>query len=457
MKATITAHDTLSGHLKQLFTLAVPVVISQASHTLVGLADSILVGRTNNTEALAAISLANSVFVVIVVAGIGLTMGLTPLIAQAYGEGRKEAFSGLLSNSLVLFGLFSLVCIVVGYPLAAFAYYLKQDPGVIATAVPVFRVLLISTLPVLLFQAFRNTMEGIGKPRVPAIISVVGNVLNILLNIVLVYGTPYTPAYGALGSAIATLIARMCMLLAIWVYFYGASDFKAIRFNVKLVSARPIGSIFKLGAPSALQLFFEVGAFSGAAIMVGWLGAIPLAAHQIAISVASFTYMGASGLASASTVLVAYFKGKGESSQINLIAKSSYLLVIGYMTVCALLLFFFKYEIASAYINVRPVVQLGAFLLVFAAIFQLADGVQVVGLGLLRGIGDVNIPTLITLVAYWVVALPLGYYFGFILDMNAAGVWLALSFGLLFAAAALYWRFKLQLARLAMSSTEKPS
>ena len=430
MKSTIEAQSNLSGHLKQLLTLSVPVIISQASHTLVGLADSILVGRTNNTEALAAISLANSVFVVILVSGIGLTMGLTPLISQAFGEGKKESFSGLLTNSLVLFGCVGLGFILLGYPLSAFAQYLKQDPNVLATAIPVFRVLLISILPILLFQSFRNTMEGVGKPRAAAIISVAGNILNILLNIVFVYGTAYTPAYGAFGSAIATLIARVLMLVAIAIYFYKTADFAAIRFSSRIIKLDQIRSIFKLGAPSALQLFFEVGAFSGAAIMVGWLGAIPLAAHQIAISVASFTYMGASGLSSASTVLAGYFKGRGDIGQIKLVAKSSYVLVLIYMTICAALLFVFKYEIASAYINVRPVVQLGAFLLVFAAIFQLADGIQVVGLGLLRGIGDVNIPTLITLVAYWGVALPAGYYLGFIQEMNAAGIWLALSLGL---------------------------
>jgi multidrug resistance protein, MATE family len=294
----------------------------------------------------------------------------------------------------------------------------------------------------MLYQALRQWMEGQGLTNPPMWVSVAGNLANILLNWVLVYGHWGLPAYGVQGSAAASLIARVLMvggLLAIVLYL------PQLRPNLPksfLWEGSLMARLVKMGLPVGLQLFFEVGAFAFAAIMVGWLGAIPLSAHQIAIAVASFTYMGASGLSTAGTVRVGYYYGAAKPIGMGFAAKASYLLGLGYMTVMALVLLATHGWVPYLFFPTADVAGPAGTLLMYAALFQLADGAQVVGLGVLRGMGDVRIPTLIAVFAYWVVAIPIGYALGFVNGYGANGVWIGLTVGLFIAAVALYGRYQ---------------
>lgn len=429
-------------HFRETVRLAWPVVVSQLSHTMVQLADAYFVGNTGSEDALATISFANAVFVIVLVTGIGLTMGLTPLVAQAMGKGHEEGYLGkLLANSLFLnlsVGL-GLSMLLVG--LVPLLPYFGQSEAVTRLSGPVLSILAASLIPVMGYQALRQWMEGQGLPNLPMAVSIGANGVNILLNWVLVYGNWGAAPMGVNGSALATLIARLLMVAGMAAIVFTQPNLRPNLPKSWTWDNLVVRQLAKLGLPVALQLFFEVGAFAYAAIMVGWLGSVQQSAHQVAIAVASFTYMGANGLSAAGTVRVGYYYGARLPRALNLAANTTYLLGLAYMLLAAGLLMVFKEEIPYLFFPYASVAEPAALLLFYAAIFQLADGAQVVGLGVLRGMGDVRIPTAIAAISYWVAAIPIGYWIGFRMSMGAGGVWIGLTIGLFLAAIALYGRY----------------
>jgi MATE family multidrug resistance protein len=429
-------------HFTQSLLLAWPIVLSQLSQTSVQLADAIFVGNTGSADALATISFANSVFIIPLVAGIGLTMGLTPLVSQGLGEGKSSSYIGnLLVNSLFLNLVVGVGLTAVLLGIVPFIPYFGQDAQVALLSGPVMVVLSLSLIPVMLWQALRQWMEGQGYTSPPMWVAILGNLFNVLLNWVLVYGHWGAPAMGVVGSATASFIARILMVVGMALLVL---SYKKVRVNLPTaihIDFSIVRKLGKMGLPIGLQLFFEVGAFAFAAIMVGWLGAVPMSAHQIAIAVASVTYMGASGLSAAGTVRVGYYYGSKQATGLSLAANAAYLLGLGYMLVMALLLIAGHTWIPYLFFPTAEVAGPASILLLFAAFFQVADGAQVVGLGVLRGMGDVRIPTFIAVFAYWLVAIPIGYALGFIAGYGAVGVWIGLTIGLFVAALALYQRY----------------
>jgi len=429
------------GHIKATSVLSVPIILSQLGHVSVGLADTIFVGQTNSAVQLAAISLANSLAVVTLVGGIGLSMGLTPLVAKLRGEGDSSQFSALLSNGLLLNVIFGLVIVLLGFAAEPFFNRLGQAPEVLERARVVFRLFNLSILPVMFFQAFRQFMEGNGYTKGPMWVSIAANVLNIALNYILVYGKFGMEPLGAVGSGAATLIARVLMAAGIYLLFVSLPSYKAFRIRFALLERQRLLSIFRLGYPIGLQLVFEVGAFSGAALIIGWMGAYSLAAHQIVISMASVTYMAASGFGSAATIRVGYFLGAQSRSDIRQASFASYFLVIAFMLLMALFFVLFKDHLPLLFTKNPEIIAIASTLIIQAAWFQVADGTQVVGLGALRGLQDVKGPTIISGIAYWLFAIPVGYLLGIVWHMQAIGVWLGLSLGLGLASITLFLRF----------------
>ncbi|MFY0252494.1 MATE family efflux transporter [Chitinophaga sp. 30R24] len=430
------------AHYKDNFQLAYPVVISQLGHTLVALSDSIIIGHTGKVP-LAAVSLGNGLFSIFMVTGIGMSYGLTPLIAQENGRGNKKAIGHLLSHSLVINIILGVLLSTAIYFGSNYLSFLHQEGDVATQARPFLRYLGLSFIPMMLFLSFKQFAEGLGFTRQAMNISIIGNVINVFLGITLVYGLFGLPRMGVVGVGIATFTDRFIMGITMAIYVLRAPRFKPYlqAFGFKQLQAATIRKILGIGTPVALQYIFEVSAFSGAAIMVGWMGAAELAAHQIALSLAAMTYMMASGISAAAGIKSGNYFGRKDFHQLRFSAIASYHMVLLLMGTTAVLFTLGNHLLPSFYIQDTQVIGIAARLLIIAAFFQLFDGMQVVGLGVLRGLGDVRIPTLITLLAYWVLGIPLGYLLGIKMGYGVEGIWWGLSIGLVVAALLLFLRF----------------
>lgn len=428
---------------KITLNLAYPVMLSQLGQVMVGVADSMMVGQIGK-DSLAGASLGNSIFVLFLTFGIGISYGITPLVAKADGEGNPRTIIDLLKHGFLvnmIVSVFLLLLLVI----TSFVFpYLGQPVHVVYLAVPYFVVISVSIIPFMVFQTARQFAEGLSLTRQAMIITVSGNILNILLNYILIFGKLGFPSLGLLGAGIATLISRiiMAMMMVIFVYHHKRFIIYWNHYERYGLDINIVRRILSVGLPSGFQFIFEVGAFSFAAIMVGWIGTTALAAHQIAISLASITYMMATGMATATTIRVGNQLGKNDPLMLRKVGFTGFLMGATFMGGSAIIMISLNHYLPTWYIDDREVIKLASELILIAAVFQISDGLQVVGLGALRGMSDVKIPTLVTLLAYWILALPIGYFFGIFLDFGAGGIWFGLLIGLTVTAALLIYRFR---------------
>lgn len=425
--------------------LAGPVVISQLGHTLVQTADTIIIGHYAGTISLAAVSLVHSVFMVVLVIGLGVAYGLTPLIAQENGKSNFKECARLLSNSLWLNVVTAVFLFLLVYFGSMFAMqHADQDPQVVETAKPYLLILSLSILPLMIFQTFKQFAEGLGFTKQAMSITIWGNVVNVVIAVILVKGLFGIEPMGVKGVGIATLADRVLMMVVMVWYVLRSHHFKIYlkHFSVKFIDFSKILDVVKIGLPVAMQYVFEIGAFAVAAVIAGQIGSTEQAAHQTAITLAAMTYMMAGGIASAATIKIGNSFGKKNYKRLEKFAYASYHLVILFMLFFALIFTFFNQYLPYLITNDANVIVLASQLLVIAGIFQLFDGTQVVGLGTLRGMGDVNVPTLITFVAYWLIGLPSCYFLGIHLNFGVKGIWYGLSLGLLTSSVLLYFRFR---------------
>lgn len=425
--------------------LAVPIIVSQLGHTIVHLADSVIVGHFAGTLQLAAVSLVNSLFMLILVLGLGIAYGLTPLIAQENGRKNYEECGRLLSSSLlinILTGIF--LYLLLNFGMLLIIDHIGQSPEVVAYAKPYLKYLAFSIIPLMIFQTFKQFTEGLGYTKQAMYISIWGNLINVIVGIILVKGMFGIAPMGVRGVGISTLADRLLMALVMSVYVFRSQNFKRYLSNFSLLFMDKLRSIklLKIGAPVALQYSFEISAFSGAAILIGTIGAVEQAAHQVAINLASVTYMLASGVASAATIKTGNNLGKNNLIDLRRSAVASYHVIIVFMSITAVLFVGANQVLPYVYTEDLAVIHIASQLLIIAGFFQLFDGTQVVGLGVLRGLGDVNVPTLITFIAYWIIGIPLGYFLGIQLHMGVNGIWYGLTFGLLTASILLFFRFQ---------------
>ena len=420
--------------------LALPVIVGQIGHIAASVADSMMVGALG-TIPLAAVSLASSIASVPLVFGIGMAYGLTPMVAHAMGQARPFKAVRLLKNGTVVNAFTSAFMFLFALVLFWGIQFTGQEPAVVEEARTYLWIIMASYLPFMLFMSAKQYLEGMGDTKTPMRISLYGNVGNIGLNALLIYGWGPFPEWGIVGAGVATIIARGYMMMAAWWFVLRRGKADPADWLRAKVTGYPIRALLKIGIPSGFQYIFEVSAFAASAWIIGTLGATPLAAHQVAISLASISYMAATGLGAAATIRIGQAMGRKDLAGAKAAGTSLFLITIIFMALTGLTFFVFRYQLPWAYTQDPAVVASAAALLVVATIFQISDGVQATALGALRGIQDVRVPTAITFVAYYVIALPLEWYFGHILGWGAVGVWSALAVGLTVSAVWLSLRF----------------
>ncbi len=428
---------------KRNLTLAWPVMVGSLGHVMVGVADSVMVGHYLGAIPLAAVALANSVFHIPFVFAIGVAFGLTPLVANADGEGNVTKASSLWKNAFYVNLLFGVLITLLMIGLKPILGMMDQDPEVVELAWPFFSIISLSMIPFLLFLNLKQFAEGLSDTLAATRLSLGANVLNVVLNYALIKGVWGFPEMGLNGAAVATLISRFAMFFGLWLY---------VRFNHKFVKyweARKtatlhwaeIKGILGIGVPSGLQYVFEVGAFAICAILIGAIGALPQAAHQVAISLASISYMAASGLSAAASIRVANQLGKRDYETLKLAAVTLFRMVVMFMGVTGIIFISGRFFLPSLFTDDPTVIAIAAQLLIITTLFQISDGVQVVAQGALRGMNDTRTPTLLTFIAYWVISLPLAYVLGFYTSLGVVGIWIGLAAGLTANAILLYRRF----------------
>ncbi len=427
---------------RSTLTLAVPIIVGHLSQMLMGVTDNVMIGWTG-TVPLAAASFGGNVFNVFFVFAIGLMVPVAILVSRSRGAGQPEECAEYLRHGVALalgFGLLESALMAI---LSTQLVHFGQPAEVLEIVVPYFLMMAGSLAPVLVYIVLRQYAEAMGHPWAPMVIILAGVVVNAVLNWIFIYGNLGMPALGLTGAGLSTLFARIIGAYGIYVW---------LRRDPKVRAAWPkrwfggysrerFRTMMNIGLPASGMLLFESSAFAAAGIMNGWLGAVPLAAHQIAITCASLVFMIPLGLAIATGMRVSRALGSGAKETLRTIAFGSMAAAIVIMVSFTLAFGFGGNVIAAWFVRDSVVIALAAQLLVVASLFQLFDGVQVIAASSLRGITDVRIPALITLVAYWGVALPLGYLLGIRGSFGAVGVWSALAAGLAFAAIALTARF----------------
>ena len=441
----------LSKEFRYNWKLSAPVIMGMLGHTFVGLVDNIMVGQLGSAE-LAAVSLGNSFFFVAMSLGIGFSTAITPLVAEADSENNfkkgKSAFKhGLflcIVLSLLLFGM-----ILLAKPLM---YLMEQPEEVVLLTMPYLDIIAISLIPLIIFQGFKQFSDGLSLTKHAMYATIVGNLINIGLNYILIFGKLGFPKMGIVGAGVGTLVSRLAMIAIIWTLLKNDKKASAFVTHIRLfiLDSTMLKKIINLGLPSAMQMFFEVAIFTSAIWLSGLLGKNAQAANQIALNLSSMTFMIAMGLSVTAMIRVGNQKGLRNYVELQRIAKSIFLMGIMFASVFALLFLIFHDIFPALYLDLddvnnyldnQEVVSIASKLLLVAALFQISDSAQVIFLGALRGLQDVKIPTVLTFIAYWMIGFPTSYFLGKETAYGSTGIWIGLLVGLASASIFLYLRF----------------
>jgi multidrug resistance protein, MATE family len=434
--------DDYLREARPTLTLALPIIVGQVSQMLMGVTDSLMIGHAG-TVPLAASSFGSNVFSVFYIVGIGMMVPVAIMVARSHGARRSDEAAEYLRHGVAIAGVVGLIELLLLAALATQLARFGQPPEVIAIVAPFFLLIGASILPVLLYLALRQYAEAMGRPWMPMAIMLAGVGLNALLNWVFIFGHLGIPPLGLTGAGISTLLSRTIGAAVIFVWLQLDPVTRAAwpaRWFAPLSASR-LREMLHIGLPAAGMLFFESTAFTFSTIMIGWLGAVPLAAHQIAITCASLAFMFPLGLSMAAGMRVSRAVGAGEPERLRPIGFGAMGLTTAMTGLFALGFGWGGHAIARGFVTDPTVITLAAQLLIVVALFQLFDGWQVTGSAVLRGITDVKIPAIITFAAYWIVALPVGFFLGVRGPLGAVGMWIGIASGLACAAVFLAVRF----------------
>jgi MATE family multidrug resistance protein len=431
--------------------LAYPVILGMVGHNLIGMVDNIMVGRLGSTE-LAAVSLGNSMIFIAMSLGIGFSTAITPIVAEGDAEKNDTKIRSAFHHGLFLctiLGLMLFGIIVLAKPIMEM---LHQPDEVITLAKPYLDWVAFSLIPLIMYQGYKQFADGLSLTKYSMYAMVMANVLHVGMNYVLIYGIWIFPKMGIIGAAIGTVISRIFLVMFMHIMLSRRNDLKRFfsNFSFEEIKKETIKKIINIGFPSAMQMLFEVVLFTASIWLCGNIGRTSQAANQIALSLASMTFMFAMGLSVTSMIRVSNQRGLQDYKKLIVVARSIFLLAIIIESIFAVLFVAFHQFLPHVFLNMEntmqltdntEVIEIASKLLLIAAVFQISDGIQVVVLGALRGLQDVKIPMYITFVAYWVIGFPISYYLAEYTSMKAAGVWIGLLAGLTSAALFLYLRF----------------
>ena len=431
---------------KEAFTtwkLSAPIILGEITQMALGIIDSIMVGKISYQQ-LAAATLVNSVLNIPFVLGFGMTMSVSQTVSMANGRRDSLKVSHYLYNGFWLCTI-AAILIAVGLQFSKnILFHLGQDIEVASLGAPYLQIMGWSIIPMMMFISLKQFADGLERTRTAMLLSIAALPINIFINWLLVYGNGGFPRLELTGAGYGTLITRILILLIFMVVLFVHPFFKrymAVRKNQWTLQLHTIKELLHIGIPSSLQATMESGAFAVSSIIIGTLGAIQLAAHQIALSCASLAFMVSWGLAQGASIRVSNAWGRNNWKDINIIGKSTLISSVIYGILGVLFFVSFRYTLPLAFNNDATVIALASVLMLYAAVFQISDATQVIAVGLLRGIKDVKVPTLYIAIAYWVVGIPVGCLMAFTFKMGAAGMWIGFVSGLTFSSLFLNYRF----------------
>ncbi|GAB1855680.1 MATE family efflux transporter [Flavobacteriaceae bacterium MHTCC 0001] len=437
---------------KYNWKLASPVMLGMLGHTFVGFMDNIMVGQLGTAE-LAAVSLGNSFMFIAMSLGIGFSTAITPLIAEADAEQNFKAGKSYFKHGLFLCSVFGVLLFLVVFVAKPLMNYMKQTEEVVQLAMPYLNLAAVSLIPLIVFQGFKQFGDGLSMTKYPMYATLLANIVNIALNYILIFGKFGMPELGIVGAAYGTLIARIVMVVYVWILLGRNEKSRHYISKIKffILDNTVLKKMVNLGIPSAMQMFFEVAIFTVAIWLSGLLGKNPQAANQIALNLGSMTFMVAMGLSVAAMVRVGNQKGLKQYIELRRIAFSIFIFGIMLAIGFAVLFLVFHKQLPKLYLDYADaeniadnteVLTIASKLLLVAAVFQISDSVQVVVLGALRGLQDVKAPMILVFIAYWIVGFPICWFLGKADAFGSIGIWIGLLAGLTTAAILLYIRFK---------------
>jgi multidrug resistance protein, MATE family len=429
---------------RKIIRLGFPAITGQLGLVLMGVFDNAMIGQVGHVP-LAAASVANNVFFIPAVFGIGLLMVIPALISIIDGQKEKHDLSKFVKDGFWVSVLVSIITFIALLASIKFFGVFKQQTDVAELAKPYLNIISYSVLPMFLFMLFKGISDGHSDTRPSMIITLVALVLNVFLNWLFIYGHWGFEALGLNGAGWATLWSRifMALMMFIWVLAH-----KKIKIDLHTLirksatGASYIKLILKKGIPSGFQFFFEVTAFAIAGILAGQIGSREQASHQIAMNLATVTYMFMGGLSTAGMIVTGEFHSSRNVRKIREYAKHILILGFGFTVIFSIIFIAFRTPLSAIFNENPDVIDIAAKLLLFAAAFQMFDGIQVIHQGILRGMEDTYIPSLITMLAYWFVTIPLCYIFGIVFKWSVYGIWLGLTVGLIISATLLSFRIK---------------
>ena len=423
--------------------LAFPIIIGELAQMALHIIDAAMVGAINYKQLAASALVINAMNIPFVI-GIGMTISVSQMVSMAHGRRDGQLVSHYFFNGFCLCA-FTAVIISLSLLLGKDVLrHLGQDAEVVTLAMPFMQLMGISIIPMLLFMTLKQFTDGLEYTRTAMLLSLCGMPVNIFLNWLLIYGNLGFPRLELVGAGWATLITRTIIFIALAMVVLKHQTFSrymAVSSRQWKLKWKTLKELLHIGVPSSLQIGMEAGAFAVSGIMIGTISAVAQAAHQIALSCASFTFMVSMGLAQAGSIRVSNAYGRNDRLMISIIGRSTLITALCYGIFCAIAFSLLRNQLPVFFNKNEQVIELAALLLLYAAIFQISDSTQAIGAGLLRGIKDVKIPTILVIIAYWVVGIPAGYLFAFTFNMEAAGIWLGFIIGLTLASVFLIIRF----------------
>ena len=423
--------------------LGLPIMIGQLGIIILSFADTMMVGRCGTAE-LGAASFVNNMFNLVIVFSTGFSYGLTPFIGNHYGRGENASVGRILKNALAVNAVVAAGLMALMFVLYLNIHRLGQPAELLPLMRPYYIVLLVSLLFVLLFNAFKQFADGITDTVTPMVILLGGNVVNIFLNWILIYGKWGMPRMGLLGAGVATLTARILMLLCFVVVFFTAKRYRPFvrGFKESSVNKEDFVALNKMGMPVGLQMGMETASFSLSTIMVGWLGTVALAAHQVMLTVGQLGFMMYYGMAAAVAVRASNFHGQGDMLRVRENVSAGFKIILVMAAAVSIPLLIVRNSLGYFFTDSAEVAAMVAQLVIPFVIYQFGDGLQCNYSNALRGISDVKMVMVYAFIAYFLISLPSAYLFGFVFDWGLTGIWMSFPLGLTSAGLLFYRRYR---------------